>query len=163
MELLELSMWFGVSLVFIVLLILGVRQIWKFFFCPKKQEKVETPVKRKTVEYYLIIAVNSDDTATIVAKDPYESPYPERSQKWFHEDGLKLVGYGKLKSSPVEAVRETTTTLQGVEVEVPQSPVDEGLDVVFPDTPASKQIKLEDIKAGIKPKGVADAETSKSD
>jgi hypothetical protein len=30
--------------------------------------------------------------------------------------------------------------------------VDEGLDVVFPDAPVSKQTKLEDIKAGIQPK-----------
>jgi hypothetical protein len=42
--------------------------------------------------------------------------------------------------------------LQGVEVEVPQSPVDEGLDVVFPKEATSKQTKLEDIKAGIQPK-----------
>ena len=133
MELLELSMWFGISLVVVVLLVLGGRQVIKFFFKkkPKEQKKVEKPAPIKIVEYYLIITVNSDDTASVVAQSPHEFPYPERSQSWFKEDGFKLLGYAKLPDPPVEAVGEATTTLQGVEVEVPRTVVDEGLDVVF--------------------------------
>ena len=154
MELLELSMWFGVSLVVVVLLFLGGRQVIKFFFKkkPKEQKRVEKPAPLKTVEYYLIITVNSDDTASVVARSPHEFSYPERSQSWFKEDGFKLLGYAKLPTPPVEAVREASTVLQAVEVEVPRTQVDEGLDVVFPDAPVSKQIKLEHIKAGIQPK-----------
>lgn len=154
MELLELSMWFGVSVIVVVLLFLGGRQVIKFFSPSKTKDlkKVEKPAPLKTVEYYLIITVNSDDTASVVAQSPHEFSYPERSQGWFKEDGFKLLGYGKLPTPPVEAVREATTMLQGVEVEVPRTVVDEGLDVLFPDAPVSKQTKLEDMKAGIQPK-----------
>ena len=109
----------------------------------------------------LIVTINvyKGNDATIIATDAEGRDYADIIQDDAQEKALKLVHYGKLTSSPVEAVREATTTLQGVEVEVPQSPVDEGLDVVYPDAPVSRQTKLEDIKAGIQPKGVADAET----
>jgi len=133
MELLELSMWFGISLVVVVLLVLGGKQVIKFFFKkkPKEQKRVEKPAPLKTVEYYLIITVYSDDTASVVAQSPHEFSYPERSQGWFKEDGFKLLGYGKLPAPPFEAVREASTVLHGVEVEVPRTVVDEGLDEVF--------------------------------
>jgi len=94
-------------------------------------ELVEKPAPLKTVEYYLIITVYSDDTASVVAQSPHEFSYPERSQGWFKEDGFKLLGYGKLPAPPFEAVREASTVLHGVEVEVPRTVVDEGLDEVF--------------------------------
>jgi hypothetical protein len=99
----------------------------------------------------LIVTINvyKGNDATIIATDAEGRDYADIIQDDAQEKALKLVHYGKLTSSPVEAVREATTTLQGVEVEVPQSPVDEGLDVVYPDAPVSKQTKLGDIIKGI--------------
>jgi hypothetical protein len=120
-------------------------------------EKTSSEIERPQLT--IRVDVYAGNVAKIVATDAEGRLMPDILQQEGQEKALKLVGYAKLPSPPVEAVREATTTLQGVEVEVPQSPVDEGLDVVYPKEATSKQTKLEDIKAGILPKGVADAET----
>ena len=107
------------------------------------------PVGIERPQLTIRVDVYAGNVAKIVATDAEGRLMPDILQAEGQEKALKLVHYGKLTSSPVEAVREATTTLQGVEVEVPQSPVDEGLDVVYPDAPVSKQTKLEDIIKGI--------------
>jgi hypothetical protein len=110
------------------------------------------PVEIARPQLTIRVDVYAGNVAKIIATDADNRPMPDILQHEGQEKALKLVGYAKLASPPIEAVREATTTLQGVEVEVPQSPVDEGLDVVYRDAPVSKQTKLEDIKAGIQPK-----------
>jgi hypothetical protein len=117
------------------------------------------PVEIERPQLIVTVNVYKGNRATIIATDAEGRDYADIIQDDAQEKALKLVHYGKLTSSPVEAVREATTTLQGVEVEVSQSPVDEGLDVVFPKETTSKQTKLEDIIKGIQTEGVADAET----
>jgi hypothetical protein len=107
------------------------------------------PVEIKRPQLIVTINVYKGNDATIIATDAEGRHYADIIQDDAQEKALRLVHYEKLTSSPVEAVREATTTLQGVEVEVPQSPVDEGLDVVYPDAPVSKQTKLGDIIKGI--------------
>jgi hypothetical protein len=107
------------------------------------------PVEIKRPQLTIRVDVYAGNAPKIVATDAEGRLMPDILQAEGQEKALKLVGYAKLTSSPVEAVREATTTLQGVEVEVPQSPVDEGLDECFPDAPVSKQTKLEDIIKGI--------------
>jgi hypothetical protein len=121
------------------------------------------PLNIPKPDIMVVAQLYADGSATIDAKDYMGTPYAPTMQKFATHRTLNALNFFFDTSTPEvekEAVREASTTLQGVEVEVPQSPVDEGLDVVFPDTPVSKQTKLEDIKAGIQPKGVADAETS---
>lgn len=112
----------------------------------KPSSEIERPQLTVRIDVY------QGDTANIVATDAENRSMPDILQSEGQEKALKLVGYAKLPTPPVEAVREATKTLQGVEGEVPRTQVDEGLDVVFPDAPVSKQTKLEDIKAGIQQK-----------
>jgi hypothetical protein len=58
---------------------------------PKKVENTDPPLPVPT--YQLIVSVYDDDTATITAKDINSKDMPIRSQRWFHDDGLGLVGY----------------------------------------------------------------------
>jgi hypothetical protein len=152
MELLELSMWFGVSLVFVVLLILGVRQVLDFFFMNKPVKTQESVKEIKRPQLTIRVDVYEGDTPKIIATDAEGRHMPDILQQEGQEKALNLVGYAKIPAPPFEAVREASTVPQGVEVEVPRTQVDEGLDVVFPVAPVSKQTKLEDIKAGIQPK-----------
>jgi hypothetical protein len=100
----------------------------------KPSAEIERPQLIVTVKIYKI------NRATIVATDAEGRDYADIIQDDAQEKALKLVHYGKLKSPPIEAVREATTTLQGVEVEVPR-------------TQSVKELKhFERIKAGIKPK-----------
>ena len=131
MELLELSMWFGISLVVVVLLVLGGKQVIKFFF-KKKPVKAQESVKEiKRPQLTIRVDVYEGDTAKIIATDAEGRHMPDIIQQEGQEKALKLVGYAKIPAPPVEAVGEATTTLQGVEVEVPRTAVDEGLDEVF--------------------------------
>ena len=110
------------------------------------------PVEIKRPQLIVTINVYEGNKATIIATDAENRNYADIIQDEAQEKTLKLVGYAKTPAPPFEAVREASSVLQGVEVEVPRTQVDEGLDVVFPDAPVSKQTKLEDIKAGIQPK-----------
>jgi hypothetical protein len=109
------------------------------------------PVNIAKPDIMVVAQLYADGSATIDAKDYMGTPYPTSMQEYATHTTLNALNFFFDTSTP-EAVREASTTLQGVAVEVPQSPVDEGLDVVFPDAPVSKQTKLEDIKAGIQPK-----------
>ena len=107
---------------------------------------VEAVVEKPSCEIrrpQLIVTINvyKGNDATIIATDAEGRDYADIIQDDAQEKALKLVGYGKLTSSQIEAVREATTTLQGVEVEVPQSPVDEGLDECFPDEKEETTVK----------------------
>lgn len=113
-------------------------------------EKPNAEIKRPQLT--IRVDVYEGDTAKIIATDAEGRHMPDILQQEGQEKALKLVGYGKLPAPPVEAVREATTTLQGVEVEVPRTVVDEGLDVVFVETPVEELKHLDRIKAGIKPK-----------
>lgn len=110
------------------------------------------PVQIERPQLTIRVDVYEGDTAKIIATDAEGRHMPDILQAEGQEKALKLVGYAKIPAPPFEAVREASTVLQAVEVEVPRTQVDEGLDVVFPDAPVSKQTKLEDIKAGIQPK-----------
>jgi hypothetical protein len=113
------------------------------------------PVNIAKPDIMVVAQLYADGSATIDAKDYMGTPYPTSMQEYATHTTLNALNFVLATSTPeVEkvAVREATTVLEPVEVEVPQSPVDEGLDVVFPDLPVSKQTKLEDIKAGIQPK-----------
>lgn len=121
------------------------------------------PVEIKRPQLTIRVDVYEGDTAKIIATDAEGRHMPDILQQEGQEKALKLVGYAKIPAPPFEAVREASTVPQGVEVEVPRTQVDEGLDVVFPVAPVSKQTKLEDILKGIKGEEIADAETSKSD
>ena len=121
---------------------------------PKKQAE---PVNIAKPDIMVVAQLYADGTATINAKDYMGTPYPTSMQEYAIHTTLNALNFVLVPSTPeteIEAVREASTVLQGVEVEVPRTPVDEGLDVVFPDAPVSKQTKLEDIKAGIQPKEV---------
>ena len=88
----------------------------------------------------------------INAKDYMGTQYPASMQEYAIHTTLNALNFFLVPSTPepeIEAVREASTVPQGVEVEVPRTQVDEGLDVVFPDAPVSKQTKLEDILKGI--------------
>ena len=102
----------------------------------KPSAEIERPQLSIRVDVY------EGDTAKIVATDAEGRLMPDILQQEGQEKALKLVGYAKLASPPIEAVREATTTLQGVEVEVPRTQVDEGLDVLFPDAPVRKKPSL---------------------
>jgi hypothetical protein len=86
------------------------------------------------------IDVYAGDTAKIIATDAEGRHMPDILQAEGQEKALNLVNYAKLPTPPIEAVREATTTLQGVEVEVPR-------------TQSVKELKhFERIKAGTKAK-----------
>jgi hypothetical protein len=113
------------------------------------------PVNIPKPDIMVVAQLYADGSATIDAKDYMGTPYPISMQEYATHTTLNALNFFFDTSTPEvekKAVREATTVLEPVAVEVPQSPVDEGLDVVFPDLPVSKQIKLEDIKAGIQPK-----------
>lgn len=113
-------------------------------------EKPNAEIKRPQLT--IRVDVYEGDTAKIIATDAEGRHMPDILQQEGQEKALKLVGYAKLPATPVEAVREATTVLQGVEVEVPRTQVDEGLDEVFVETPVEELKHLDRIKAGIKPK-----------
>lgn len=113
-------------------------------------EKPNAEIKRPQLT--IRVDVYEGDTAKIIATDAEGRHMPDILQQEGQEKALKLVGYAKLPATPVEAVREATTVLQGVEVEVPRNQVDEGLDEVFIETPVEELKHLDRIKAGIKPK-----------
>jgi hypothetical protein len=103
----------------------------------------------------VVAQLYEDGTATINAKDYMGTPYPTSMQEYATHTTLNALNFVLAPSTPepeIEAVREASTVLEGVEVEVPRTQVDEGLDVLFPDAPVSKQTKPEEIKAGIQPK-----------
>jgi hypothetical protein len=113
------------------------------------------PLNIPKPDIMVVAQLYADGSATINAKDYMGTPYPTSMQEYATHTTLNALNFFFDTSTPEvekEAVREATTVLEPVAVEVPQSPVDEGLDVVFPDFPVSKQTKLEDIKAGIQPK-----------
>jgi hypothetical protein len=119
---------------------------------PKKQAEPENIAKP---DIMVVAQRYEDGTATINAKDYMGTPYPTSMQEYAIHTTLNALNFFLVPSTheaEIEAVREASTVPQGVEVEVPRTQVDEGLDVVFPVAPVSKQTKLEDIKAGIQPK-----------
>jgi hypothetical protein len=113
---------------------------------------IEKPVEIARPQLTVRIDVYEGDTAKVIATDAEGRHMPDILQSEGQEKALKLVGYAKLPPPPIKAVREATTTLQGVEVEVPRTQVDEGLDAVFPDEPVEELKHLDRIKAGIKSK-----------
>jgi hypothetical protein len=123
----------------------------------KMTDTVDAIVEKPSAEIerpQLIVTVNiyKANRATIIATDAEGRDYADIIQDDAQEKALKLVHYGKLKSPPIEAVREATTTLQGVEVEVPRTQIDEGLDECFPEEPVKELKHFERIKAGTKAK-----------
>jgi len=96
------------------------------------QAVIEQPnAEIKRPQLIVTINVYEGNKATIIATDAENRNYADIVQDEAQEKALKLVGYAKLPAPPVEAVREASTVLQGVEVEVPRTVVDEGLDEVF--------------------------------
>ncbi|MFN7301477.1 MAG: hypothetical protein ACK5U7_08415 [Bacteroidota bacterium] len=89
---------------------------------PNKVENTDPPLPVPT--YQLIVSVYDDDTATITAKDINGKDMPIRSQRWFQDDGLGLVGYvpkphvQQYKIEPPQATLEASTELVPVAVEV---------------------------------------------
>lgn len=120
-----------------------------------KKVKQPMPVNIAKPDIRVVAQLYADGTATIKAKDYMGTPYPTSMQEYATHTTLNALNFVLAPSTPepeIEAVRQASSVLQGVEVEVPRTQVDEGLDVVFPDAPVSKQTKLEHIKAGIQPK-----------
>ena len=96
------------------------------------QAVIEQPnAEIKRPQLIVTINVYEGNKATIIATDAENRNYADIVQDEAQEKALKLFGYAKLPAPPVEAVREASTVLQGFEVEVPRTVVDEGLDVVF--------------------------------
>lgn len=96
------------------------------------QAVIEQPsAEIKRPQLTIRVDVYEGDTAKIIATDAEGRDMPDILQQEGQEKALNLVGYAKIPAPPIEAVREASTVLQAVEVEVPRTVVDEGLDVVF--------------------------------
>jgi hypothetical protein len=131
----ELFNFIGENISWFLLLFVTLSWVIKETLFKTVKAVIEKPLEIERPQLTVRIDVYEGDTVKIIATDAEGRHMPDILQSEGQEKALKLVGYAKIPTPtpPIEAVREATTTLQGVQVEVPQSPVDEGLDVVFSD------------------------------
>ena len=143
----------GLFIMFLlVAVIFTLNHIKNILFKNPEAKKQAEPVNIAKPDIMVVAQLYEDGTATINAKDYMGTPYPSSMQEYATHTTLNALNFVLLPSTPeaeIEAVREASSVLQAVEVEVPRTQVDEGLDVVFPDAPVSKQTKFENIVAGI--------------
>ena len=96
---------------------------------PKKQAE---PVNIAKPDIMVVAQLYADGTATINAKDYMGTPYPTSMQEYAIHTTLNALNFVLVPSTPepeIEAVREASTVLQGVEVDVER---EEALDVIQP-------------------------------
>jgi hypothetical protein len=98
----------------------------------RKKVKQPMPVNIAKPDIMVVAQLYEDGTATINAKDYMGTPYPTSMQEYAIHRTLNALSSVLAPSTPeseIEAVREASTVLQGVEVDVER---EEALNVIQP-------------------------------